>query len=51
MVMPEKVLAVSKLSPRNQSTIPSEVRSRLNIEPGDRLVWVEEDGKIVVKKA
>ena len=46
-----KILGVTAITERNQSTIPKAVREKMKLTSEDRLLWVEEDGKIVVKKA
>ncbi|BAI60793.1 putative AbrB family transcriptional regulator [Methanocella paludicola SANAE] len=39
----------SKVSSQNQITLPAEVRDRLGIGPGDKVVFVEEDDKVVIR--
>jgi AbrB family looped-hinge helix DNA binding protein len=39
----------SKLSNQNQITIPGKVRNTLGLKPGDRIVFIEEEGKITVR--
>lgn len=42
--------AEAKITSKGQITLPSRVRDRLNVGPGDRVVFVEEqNGKIVVR--
>jgi len=45
-----KILAVSKLYQRGKTQVPSEVRQILNVKDGDKLVWVIENGKIIVER-
>ena len=45
------VLATSKIFQRGKTTVPSEVRDKLELEDGDKLVWVQEGGKIYVESA
>ena len=45
------VLARSKLWGKGHTTIPKEVRKLLDLNNGDYVEWIYEDGKIVVKKA
>lgn len=40
-----------QVTSKGQITIPSELRHKYNIEEGGRVQVVEEDGKIVVKRA
>lgn len=41
----------ARLTSKGQITIPKTVRQSLNLEEGDRIIFIEEeDGKMVVKK-
>jgi AbrB family looped-hinge helix DNA binding protein len=40
----------TRVSQRGQTTIPKEIRDRLEIEPGDRVEWTDDGGKITVNK-
>jgi antitoxin PrlF len=42
-------MASSRLSSKGQVTIPQEVREDLGLRPGDRVDFVKEDGKTVLK--
>jgi antitoxin PrlF len=43
--------AVSKLTSKSQTTIPASVRERLDLAPGDRLVFdLSEGGAVVLRK-
>ncbi len=39
----------SKVSSQNQITLPAEVRNKLGVGPGDKVVFIEEDDKIVIR--
>lgn len=39
----------SKVSSQNQITLPGDVRKKLGVKPGDKVVFIEEDDKIVIK--
>lgn len=41
----------SKLSSKGQVTIPSQVRERLSLEPGDTVIYEIEDGRAVLRRA
>ncbi len=43
-------LAQSKVTSQGQISIPLSVRQKLGVGPGSTLEWIEEDGKIVVKR-
>jgi AbrB family looped-hinge helix DNA binding protein len=43
-----KAVGASKVTSKFQVTVPEAVRLKLNVKVGDTLVFVEEDGKIVV---
>jgi len=36
----------STITAKGQTTIPAEIRKKLNLKPGDRLLYIEEDGKV-----
>ena len=44
-------IARSKVTAQGQISVPADVRRRLGIAPGSLLEWVEEDDKIVVRRA
>lgn len=39
----------SKVSSQNQITLPGGVRKKLGVNPGDKVVFIEEDDKIIIK--
>ncbi len=39
----------SKVSSQNQITLPADVRNKLRVGPGDKVVFIEEDDKIVIR--
>jgi antitoxin PrlF len=41
----------SKITAQGQISVPADVRKKLGVGPGSTLEWVDEDGKIVVKRA
>lgn len=42
---------ISKLTVKNQVTIPADVRQQLGVKSGDHVAFEREDGKIIVRKA
>jgi AbrB family looped-hinge helix DNA binding protein len=46
-----KILAVTNLTSRFQTTVPSEVRDKLQLTETDRVVWVLDGDKITLQKA
>jgi AbrB family looped-hinge helix DNA binding protein len=44
-----QIVGASKITARYQVTIPEKVREHMKIEEGQTLVFVEEDGKIILK--
>jgi AbrB family looped-hinge helix DNA binding protein len=38
-----------KVSSQNQITLPGDVRKKLGVGPGDKVVFIEEDDKIIIK--
>ena len=49
--MPERILDVTKITTRFQTTVPKVVREILKINNDDRIVWVVENGEIKVRKS
>jgi antitoxin PrlF len=46
------MIAVAKITPKGQTTVPREVRAALSVRPGDSIVWdVHEDGRVAVRCA
>jgi AbrB family looped-hinge helix DNA binding protein len=44
-------IAHSKVTSQGQISVPAKVRKRLGIGPGSTLVWDEDGGQIVVRRA
>ena len=38
----------SKISSQNQITLPGDIRKKLGVGPGDKVVFIEEDNKIIM---
>ena len=49
--LPRQILGTSKLSHKFQITMPKEVRDRFRLEAGEIIVFIEEDGKLVLGKS
>ena len=39
----------SKVSSQNQITLPGDVRNKLGVKPGDKVVFIEENNRIVIR--
>jgi len=48
--MSEKMLGTSKISSKGQVTVPVDARKKFQIESGNRLVFFEKDGELVLRK-
>jgi bifunctional DNA-binding transcriptional regulator/antitoxin component of YhaV-PrlF toxin-antitoxin module len=46
-----KILAVTNLTSRFQTTVPTEVREFLKLSKTDKVVWFIENNQIIVRKA
>lgn len=44
------LLADTKVSEKNLTTVPKPVRNFLGVERGDRVEWHVEDGEVVVRR-
>ncbi|MCP8305345.1 MAG: AbrB/MazE/SpoVT family DNA-binding domain-containing protein [archaeon] len=48
--MTRTILGVAKISTKNRMTIPKEVCKKYGFKEGDTILFVEQDGKLVLKK-
>jgi AbrB family looped-hinge helix DNA binding protein len=46
----QKVLGTSKLSQKFQVTISKDARKLLDLKAGDRIIFLEEDSVLIIKK-
>ena len=46
-----RVIAISTIFQRRKTQVPAEVRKLLNIMDGDKILWVQEGGRIYVEPA
>lgn len=44
-------MEVSRISSKGQVTIPKSIRELLNLNEGDRVAFIEDNGKVVITKA
>ena len=44
-------MELAKLTTKGQITIPAEIRKRLNVRAGDKVVFLEENGRILIENA
>lgn len=44
-------MELAKITTRGQITIPSEIRKKLGVKDGDKIVFLEENGRIIVANA
>lgn len=44
-------LARSKITAQGQISVPAKVRKKLGVGPGSILIWDEESGRIVIRRA
>ncbi|HBF59476.1 AbrB/MazE/SpoVT family DNA-binding domain-containing protein [Exiguobacterium sp.] len=44
-------MELSKLTSKGQITIPKKIRQALQMEEGDRVAFIEEDGFVIMAKA
>lgn len=49
-MLTSKTLGACKLSTKGQVTIPSDARKRFKLNVGDLIVFMEEDGQLVLRK-
>lgn len=44
-------MELAKITMRGQITIPIQIRKRLGVKDGDKVIFIEENGRIVVENA
>jgi len=44
-------MELAKVTSKGQITIPLQIRKRLKLKEGDKIFFLEEDGKIVIRNA
>lgn len=44
-------MELAKITMRGQITIPKEIRKRLGVKDGDKVVFIEENGRIIIENA
>jgi len=44
------LIGSSKVTSKGQITIPQDIREKYGIKPGDTVYFLEEDGKLILKK-
>ena len=45
------IVAVTKVFNRGQTHIPADIRRKLKLKDGDRVVWYDDGEKVYIKKA
>jgi AbrB family looped-hinge helix DNA binding protein len=48
--MSEKIIQISKVTSNRQITIPVEVMKKLKVKEGDKVIWIEKNGDVVIRK-
>lgn len=48
--VPLEIFAVSRVFQHGKTQVPKEVREKLELRDGDRILWYSEDEKIFVKR-
>ncbi len=41
-------MELARVTSKGQITIPKDIRNKLNLKTGDKVMFIEEDGKIIV---
>ena len=44
-------MEVAKITTRGQITIPIDIRKKLGVKDGDKVIFIEDDGRIVIANA
>eukprot|EP00825_Cyclidium_porcatum_P013661 TRINITY_DN17232_c0_g1_i1.p5 TRINITY_DN17232_c0_g1~~TRINITY_DN17232_c0_g1_i1.p5 ORF type:complete len:101 (-),score=15.59 TRINITY_DN17232_c0_g1_i1:433-735(-) len=46
-----RVMELAKITTKGQITIPIQIRRKLNLKDGDKVVFIEQGGKIVIENS
>jgi AbrB family looped-hinge helix DNA binding protein len=49
--MPEQIIQISKITSNRQVTIPKEIMKKLNLKAGDKILWIQQNNNITIRKA
>jgi len=44
-------MELAKITLRGQITIPIEIRKKLGVKDGDKVIFIEQDGRIIIENA
>ena len=44
-------MELAKITMRGQITIPKKIRNRLGVKDGDKVIFIEENGRVIVENA
>ena len=47
----ERIIGLSTTTSKFMVTLTKDVREKLGLKPGDKVIFVEKDGEIVIRKA
>jgi AbrB family looped-hinge helix DNA binding protein len=48
--MTEKIIQLSKITSNRQVSIPVEIMKKLKVKAGDKILWIELNGDIIIRK-
>lgn len=46
-----RIMELAKITTKGQITIPIQIRRKLNLKDGDKIVFMEQNGKIIVENS
>jgi bifunctional DNA-binding transcriptional regulator/antitoxin component of YhaV-PrlF toxin-antitoxin module len=49
--MTEKIMGLGKISTKNQVSIPMDVMQQFKFKIGDKLLFIDDSGKLLLRKA
>jgi AbrB family looped-hinge helix DNA binding protein len=48
--MSEKIIQLSKITSNRQVSIPVEIMKKMKVKAGDKILWIERNGDIIIRK-
>ena len=48
--MPEQIIQISKITSNRQVSIPVEIMKKMKVKAGDKILWIEQNNNIIIRK-
>ena len=48
--MSEQIIQISKITSNRQVSIPVEIMKKMKVKAGDKILWIEQNNNIIIRK-